>query len=160
MVGHLTHLDEQGRVRMVDVSDKPATLREAEARARVVMRPATLALVRDGAIRKGDVLTVAQVAGIQAAKRTGELIPLCHPLPLSHVGVELRLDAALPGVEIIATTRTCAATGVEMEALTAAAVAALTVVDMCKAAQRGLRITDLRVVRKSGGRSGAWEEGT
>lgn len=156
MTDRLTHLDEQGRARMVDVSGKEATVREAMARARVLLAPATLALVRDGALGKGDVLTVAQLAGIQAAKRTAELIPLCHPLALTHVEVSVRLDEAASSVEIEATCRTRGETGVEMEALTAATVAALTVYDMCKAAERGIRITDVRLVRKSGGRSGEW----
>jgi cyclic pyranopterin monophosphate synthase len=153
----LTHVDESGRARMVDVSDKPETLREAEARARVVLSPETFTLVCDGALAKGDVLTVAQLAGIQAAKRTSDLIPLCHPIALTHVAVTLSLDEAALTVEVAATCRTRAETGVEMEALTAAATAALTVYDMCKAVERGIRITDLRVVRKSGGKSGDFE---
>ena len=120
------------------------------------MAPATFALVREGAVKKGDVLTVAQIAGIQAAKRTAELIPLCHPIPLSHAEVTLRLDEVASSVEIEATCRTLAETGVEMEALTAVTVAALTVYDMCKAVERGIRITDVRLVRKSGGASGEW----
>lgn len=156
MVDRLTHLDEAGRARMVDVSGKATTAREATARARVLLAPATFALVREGAVAKGDVLTVAQVAGLQAAKRTAELIPLCHPIPLSHAEVTLRLDEAASSVELEATCRTLAETGVEMEALTAVTVAALTVYDMCKAVERGIRITDLRLVRKSGGASGEW----
>ena len=152
----LTHLDARGRARMVDVSEKPATVREAVARCRVQLAEATFALVRDGHARKGDVLTVAQVAGLQAAKRTSELIPLCHPIALTFVGVELSLDEARHAVEIEACCRTRGETGVEMEALTAASVAALTVYDMCKAVERGIRVTDLRLVRKSGGRSGEW----
>ena len=153
----LTHMDECGRARMVDVSDKPQTLREAEARARVVLSPATFRLVHDGALAKGDVLIVAQLAGIQAAKRASDLIPLCHPIALTHAEVTLALDETSHAVEIAATCRTRAETGVEMEALTAAATAALTVYDMCKAVERGIRITDLRVVRKSGGKSGDFE---
>ena len=153
----LSHLDDRGRARMVDVSDKPQTLREAVARARVVLAPATFRLVREGALAKGDVLTVAQLAGIQAAKRTSELIPLCHPIALTHAELSLTLDEASHAVEIEATCRTKAETGVEMEALTAAATAALTVYDMCKAVERGIRITDLRVVRKRGGKSGDFE---
>lgn len=156
MTDRLTHLDEQGRARMVDVSGKEATVREATARARVLLAPATLALVRDGALGKGDVLTVAQLAGIQAAKRTAELIPLCHPLALTHAEVSLRLDEVASSVEIETTCRTRGETGVEMEALTAATVAALAVYDMCKAVERGIRIADVRLVRKSGGRSGEW----
>jgi cyclic pyranopterin phosphate synthase len=152
----LTHLDEAGRARMVDVSGKATTAREATARARVLLAPATFALVREGSLKKGDVLTVAQIAGLQAAKRTAELIPLCHPIPLSHVEVALRLDEAGSSVEVEATCRTLAETGVEMEALAAVAVAALTVYDMCKAVERGIRITDVRLVHKSGGASGEW----
>jgi cyclic pyranopterin phosphate synthase len=153
----LTHLDTAGRARMVDVGDKDPTRREAKARVRVILAPATFNLVVEGAMRKGDVLTVAQLAGIQAAKRTAELIPLCHPIPLTWVGVELRLEISTHSVEIEAICQTKAETGVEMEALTAASVAALTVYDMCKAVERGIRITDLRLVQKSGGRNGLWE---
>lgn len=156
MVDRLTHLDEAGRARMVDVSGKAATAREATARARVLLAPATFALVREGSVRKGDVLTVAQIAGLQAAKRTAELIPLCHPIPLSHAEVTLRLDDASSSVEVEATCRTLAETGVEMEALTAVTVAALTVYDMCKAVERGIRVTDVRLVHKAGGASGEW----
>lgn len=141
---------------MVDVSGKPATVREATARARVLLAPATFALLREGAMRKGDALTVAQLAGIQGAKRTAELIPLCHPVALTHAEVALRLDESASSVEIEATCRTRSETGVEMEALTAASVAALTVYDMCKAAERGIRIAEVRLVRKSGGASGEW----
>lgn len=158
MTDRLTHLDENGRARMVDVSKKPATVREATARGRVLLAPATLALVRDGTARKGDVLTVAQLAGLQAAKRTAELIPLCHPLALTHAEVSLWLDEARSSVEIEATCRTRAETGVEMEALTAVSVAALTVYDMCKAVERGIRIADVRLVHKSGGASGEWSD--
>jgi cyclic pyranopterin phosphate synthase len=154
----LSHLDEKGRARMVDVGGKPDTERVAVARGRITMQPETLALIQRGAVAKGDVLTVAQIAGIQAAKRTHELIPMCHPLLLTHVGVEL--TAARTGseawIEIEATVRTTGKTGVEMEALTAASVAALTVYDMCKAADRGMSIGDVRLVRKSGGKSGEW----
>jgi cyclic pyranopterin phosphate synthase len=155
-VTKLTHLDDQGRARMVDVGAKKPTAREAVAQARVVVSPATFALIRDKAVAKGDVLTVAEIAGVQAAKRTAELIPLCHPLALTFAGVTARLDDGSGTVEIEATCRTTGPTGVEMEALTAASVAALTVYDMCKAAERGIRVTDLRLVRKSGGRSGEW----
>ena len=150
----LTHLDDQGRVRMVDVGAKPDTERVAIARGEVHMLPETLALIRQGTLKKGDVLTVAQLAGIMGAKRTSELIPLCHPLPLHQVQVELELDDSLPGVKISATARTSGKTGVEMEALTAVAVAALTVYDMAKAAEKTMRIQNIRLVEKHGGRSG------
>ncbi len=156
----LTHLDEQGRARMVDVGDKPDTERVARARGRILMKPETLALIQSGQVAKGDVLTVAQVAGIQAAKRTHELIPMCHPLLLTHLQVEFTPGQAgdQAWIEIEATVRTRGKTGVEMEALTAASVAALTIYDMCKAADRAMRITDLRLVYKSGGKSGVFEE--
>ena len=156
----LSHVDERGRARMVDVSEKPRTMREAVARARVVLAPATFRLLREGALAKGDVLTVAQLAGIQAAKRTSELIPLCHPIALTHAEVTLTLDETGHTVEIEATCRTKGETGVEMEALTAVAMAALTVYDMCKAVERGITVTDLRVVHKAGGRSGEYREAT
>lgn len=143
---------------MVDVSAKPATARTATARARVVMQAETLALIRAGRAEKGDVLGVARLAGIMAAKRTAELIPLCHPLPITAVSVELRADAAGPAVEIAATVRTTGQTGVEMEALTAASVAALTVYDMCKAVDRGMRIEAIRVTHKAGGKSGEFQQ--
>ncbi len=152
MTGRLTHLDEQGRAAMVDVSAKPATQRTATARARVVMRPATLAMIAAGEAAKGDVFGTARIAGIMAAKRTSDLIPLCHPLAISSVKVEL--SAGADAVEIAATVRTTGPTGVEMEALTAASVAALTVYDMCKAVDRGMRVEALRVVHKDGGASG------
>jgi cyclic pyranopterin phosphate synthase len=154
MSAQLSHLDESGKARMVDVGDKPDTERVAVARGEVVMRPETLALIQAGALKKGDVLTVAQLAGVMAAKRTADLIPLCHPLQLSHIAVELELDAALPGVQIAASVRTRGKTGVEMEALTAVSVAALTVYDMAKAAEKTLRIQNIRLVEKHGGRSG------
>ncbi|HFC09519.1 MAG TPA: cyclic pyranopterin monophosphate synthase MoaC [Chloroflexi bacterium] len=150
----LTHLDAEGRARMVDVGHKPPTERVAVAKGEVHMRPETLALIRKGALKKGDVLTVAEIAGVMAAKRTSDLIPLCHPLPLSQVTVELALRDDLPGVEITATARTVAQTGVEMEALTAVSVAALTVYDMAKAAEKTMRLTNIRLVRKHGGQSG------
>ena len=139
---------------MVDVSAKPDSERIAVAKGAVVMRPETLALIREGALKKGDVISVAQLAGVMAAKRTAELIPLCHPLPLTQIIVELELDAALPGVQITATVRTVGKTGVEMEALTAVSVAALTVYDMAKAAEKTMRIQDIRLVEKRGGQSG------
>jgi len=150
----LSHLDEHGRVRMVDVGSKPDTERIAIARGEVHMLPATLDLIRAGSIKKGDVLTVAQIAGISASKRTSELIPLCHPLPLTKVDVDLVLDDALPGVVITATAKTVGKTGVEMEALTAVSVAALTVYDMAKAVEKTMRIQNIRLIEKHGGRSG------
>ena len=148
----LTHFDAAGNATMVDVSAKPVTDRSATARARVAMRPETAAMIREGTARKGDVLGVARIAGIMAAKRTADLIPLCHPLPISAVTLELTAgDAA---VEIAATVRTTGQTGVEMEALTAASVAALTVYDMCKSVDRGMRIEAVRLVHKAGGKSG------
>ncbi|MFC3225901.1 cyclic pyranopterin monophosphate synthase MoaC [Marinibaculum pumilum] len=153
----LTHLDAQGRAQMVDVSEKPATARRAVAEARVLMQPETLALIESGGAAKGDVLGVARLAGIMAAKRTADLIPLCHPLPLSKVTLDLACDPELGGVLITAECRTTGPTGVEMEALTAASVAALTVYDMCKAVDRGMRITEVRLRHKSGGKSGTFE---
>ena len=152
----LTHFDAQGRAVMVDVSAKAVTSRTATARVRVVMAPATLAAIVGGTAKKGDVLGTARLAGIMASKRTAELIPLCHPLPIDAVTVEL--EAAADGVEIAATVRTTGRTGVEMEALTAASVAALTVYDMCKAIDRGMRIDGLRVVHKDGGKSGEFSQ--
>jgi cyclic pyranopterin phosphate synthase len=154
MPDKLTHIDESGRAHMVDVGEKADTQRTAVARGEVVMKPETLRLIREGAIKKGDVLTVAQVAGVMAAKRTSELIPLCHPLPLTHADVTLELDESLPGVRITASTSTTGKTGVEMEALTAVSVAALTVYDMAKAAEKTMRIQNIRLVEKHGGRSG------
>lgn len=153
----LTHFDEQGRARMVDVSAKPATLRRAVAVGAVVMQPATLVLVVEGRAKKGDVLAVARLAGIMAAKRTADLIPLCHPLQISSVSLELVADPALPGVRITAEVTTTGPTGVEMEALTAVSVAALTVYDMLKAVERSMEITGVRVSHKSGGASGIYE---
>ena len=150
----LTHLDASGAARMVDVSDKAETQRIAVAEGLVLMRPETLDLVVSGNARKGDVLGAARIAGIMAAKRTHELIPLCHPLLLTAIAVELRPDAALPGIRVAATVKLRGQTGVEMEALTAAAVACLTIYDMVKAADRGMRIEGLRVLEKSGGQSG------
>jgi cyclic pyranopterin phosphate synthase len=154
MPERLTHLDESGQARMVDVGRKADTERVAVARGEVLMRANTLDLIRAGAIKKGDVLAVAQIAGVMAAKRTSELIPLCHPLPLTQVVVSLELDAELPGVKITATVRTVGKTGVEMEALTAVSVAALTIYDMAKAAEKTMRIQNIRLVEKHGGRSG------
>jgi cyclic pyranopterin phosphate synthase len=149
----LTHLDSAGRASMVDVADKPDTRREAVARGRIVMQPQTLALILSGGVPKGDVLATARIAGIMAAKRTSELIPLCHPLSLSSVAVELSPAEDGSGIEIEARARTTGPTGVEMEALTAASIAALTLYDMCKAVDRFMRIDAIRVVAKSGGRT-------
>lgn len=154
----LSHVDEHGRAHMVDVSGKNATTRTAVAEGEVLMRAETLALIRTNALEKGDALTVAQVAGIQAGKRTAELIPFCHPLPLDHLAVDFELDDALPGVRIRATARTTGKTGVEMEALTAVSVAALTLYDMAKAAEKSMRIQNVRLVSKSGGKSGDYQE--
>jgi cyclic pyranopterin phosphate synthase len=154
MAAFLSHLDEQGRLRMVDVGGKPVNARVAVARGEVHMRAETLALIQQGLLKKGDVFSVAQIAGVMAAKRTAELIPLCHPLPLDQVLVELEVDPDLPGVVITATTRTNARTGVEMEALMAVAVAALTVYDMAKAVEKTMRIQNIRLLEKHGGQSG------
>jgi cyclic pyranopterin phosphate synthase len=154
MTPKLTHLDESGRARMVDVGEKPDTERIAIAYGEVVMKKETLDLIRAGQIKKGDVLTVAQIAGIAAAKRTSDLIPLCHPLPLTHAEVNLSLDDSLPGVVITAAVKTIGKTGVEMEALTAVSVAALTVYDMAKAAEKTMRIQNIRLLEKHGGQSG------
>jgi cyclic pyranopterin phosphate synthase len=153
----LSHFDAAGNAVMVDVGAKPETAREATAAARVVMQPATLRMIVHGEARKGDVLGVARLAGIMAAKRTAELIPLCHPLPLSAVTLDLAPEGD-NAVAITATVRTTARTGVEMEALTAASVAALTVYDMCKAVDRGMRIEAVRVLAKSGGKSGEFRQ--
>ena len=147
-----THFDDAGQAQMVDVGGKDVSRRVARAAGRILMRPETLALIRDGKASKGDVLGVARIAAIQAAKRTAELIPLAHPLPLTHVAVEFRLDADAVAIEV--TTETLDRTGVEMEAMTAASVGLLTVYDMCKAVDRGMRIEGIYLVEKSGGRSG------
>jgi cyclic pyranopterin phosphate synthase len=152
----LSHLDPHGNARMVDVSDKPDSLRVARAQALVSMQPDTLALIASGTHKKGDVLTVARIAGIQAAKRCAELIPLCHPLALTGIEVNLVLEPEQRRVRINTECRVSAGTGVEMEALTAASVAALTVYDMCKAVDRGMVIEGLQLLHKSGGRSGEW----
>ena len=154
----LTHFDAAGRAAMVDVSAKPVSVRSATARARVTMQAGTLALIASGSAKKGDVLGVARLAGIMAAKRTAELIPLCHPLPIDAVSLDLAVDPTGPAVDIEATVRTTGRTGVEMEALTAASVAALTVYDMCKSADRGMRIEAVRVVHKAGGKSGEFRQ--
>ncbi|MBY0278263.1 cyclic pyranopterin monophosphate synthase MoaC, partial [Candidatus Binatia bacterium] len=156
VASRLTHVDRSGRARMVDVGDKPVTQRVAIARGMVRMRPATAAKIAANAIAKGDVLATARIAGVLAAKRTGELIPLCHPLPLEFVDVRLAVDAKRGTVAIEAEARITARTGIEMEALTAVSVAALTIYDMCKAVDRGMTIEDVCLVKKSGGRSGDW----
>lgn len=155
-MSELTHLDSAGRARMVDVGDKPATERTATACATVRVTPETARRVQAGDAPKGDVLGVARIAGIQAAKRTAELIPLCHPLALSFVGVEGTIDPETGTIELIAEARTTGPTGVEMEALTAASVAALTVYDMVKGVERGAEITAVTLLSKTGGRSGEW----
>ncbi len=152
-----THLDAEGKASMVDVSAKAPSERQAVAKGTVSMSPETVALIRDGGVEKGDVLSVARLAGIMGAKRTPDLIPLCHPLPLSSVKVELALDTERNAIDITATCRVVAQTGVEMEALTAVAVAALTVYDMCKSVDRAMRIGNIRLTHKSGGKSGTYE---
>ncbi len=150
----LSHIDEHGRAHMVDVGGKPVRQRSAVARGEIHLQPQTLALIRAGLMKKGDVLTVAQIAGIQAAKRTADLIPLCHPLSIDQISVELELRDELPGVEITARLKSSGKTGVEMEALTAVSVAALTVYDMVKAVEKTARIHNIRLVEKRGGMSG------
>jgi len=154
MNSKLTHLDDSGKAHMVDIGDKPETQRMAVAQGEVVMKKNTHDLIRAGAMKKGDVLTVAQIAGIEAAKRTAELIPLSHPLPITYIDVALDLNDQLPGVVITATVKTTGKTGVEMEALTAVSVAALTVYDMAKAAEKTMKIQNIRLIEKHGGRSG------
>jgi cyclic pyranopterin phosphate synthase len=149
-----SHLDAEGRARMVDVGGKPVTTREARATGEIVMRPETLKAIEANDLAKGDVLTVAQLAGVMAAKRTAELIPLCHPLPLTQVKVTLHPDINIPGVRCVAAVRTVASTGVEMEALTAVSVALLTVYDMAKAAEKGMVIRGVRLLHKHGGQHG------
>ena len=153
----LTHFDSDGNAVMVDVSAKDETERVATAAGSVIMQPETLQLIVDGGVKKGDVLSVARLAGIMGAKKTPDLIPLCHPLALSSVKVELSVDADRNAVDITATCKLKGRTGVEMEALTAVSVAALTVYDMCKAVDRGMQITDIRLTHKSGGKSGTYE---
>ncbi len=150
----LTHIDETGRARMVDVGDKPDTRRTAVAKGDIRLRPETLALLQQGRLKKGDALTVAQMAGIMGAKRTSDLIPLCHPIPIHQIEVKLEPDESLPGVRITATVQTVGKTGVEMEALTAVSVAALTVYDMVKAVEKTASIQNIRLVEKHGGLSG------
>ena len=157
MTGKLTHFDGKGDAHMVDVGDKAVTDRIATAKCHIKMQSETHDIITEGRAKKGDVLGVARLAGIMAAKRTSDLIPLCHPLPITKVAVELVPDAALPGVQIEATVKTTGQTGVEMEALTAANIAALTIYDMCKAVDKSMQISDLRVVLKDGGKSGRFE---
>jgi cyclic pyranopterin phosphate synthase len=152
----LTHIDESGRVQMVDVGEKPDTERVAVAKGEVAMQPETLRLIAEGGVPKGDVLTTAQIAGIMAAKRTPELIPLCHPLQLTKVGVDFEIDEENSRIEITATVRCRGKTGVEMEALTAVSVAALTIYDMAKAVEKTMRIGNIRLVEKRGGKSKDW----
>lgn len=152
----LSHLDAQGNAHMVDVSAKDVTSRSATAKARVEMLAETLALILDGKARKGDVIATARIAGIMAAKKTHELIPLCHPLMISKVAVEFAPDEASSSIEVTATVKVEGKTGVEMEALTACSIACLTLYDMCKAVDRGMKITDLRLVEKAGGKSGTF----
>jgi cyclic pyranopterin monophosphate synthase len=156
MSDQLTHLDESGRARMVDVGRKPESERVAVARGAVVMQPATLTLIIEGNVKKGDVLTVAELAGVMAAKRTGELIPLCHPLNPTHVEVVCTPNVHESCIEVEATVRVTGRTGVEMEALTAVAVAALTIYDMAKAVDRSMRLSEIRLVAKEGGQSGPY----
>ncbi len=150
----LSHIDESGRARMVDVSEKSDTVRSAVARGEIHLKAETLELIQAGALKKGDVLSVAQIAGVLAAKKTAELIPLCHPIPIEHVAIDLQIDESLPGVVISATLKTTAKTGIEMEALTAVSIAALTVYDMVKAVEKTAHIQNIRLVEKHGGRSG------
>lgn len=150
----LTHLDSNGNAQMVDVGEKPITHRMAKARGQVVLLPSTVEMINKGLMKKGDVLTVAKIAGIQAAKKTSELIPLCHPLIINKIEVELHIDEALPGIQIEATVITDGKTGVEMEALTAVSVTALTIYDMIKAVEKSARIENIRLVEKRGGISG------
>ncbi len=152
----LTHFNDKGEARMVDISDKEATRRVAEAEGRVLMRAETLERIRAGSHRKGDVIGIARVAGIMATKRTADLVPLCHPLSLTHAAVELELEDEPPAVRCLARCETHGPTGVEMEALTAVQISLLTIYDMCKAIDRGMRIQDVALLRKSGGRSGDW----
>jgi len=155
----LTHVTESGRADMVDVGEKAVTARSATASGAVRMAPETLDLILSGNAKKGDVIATARIAGIMAAKRTHELIPLCHPLALTKIGVEIAADPALPGLRVTAEARVSGQTGVEMEALTAVSVACLTIYDMAKAADRGMQITEIRLEAKSGGRSGDWSAG-
>lgn len=153
----LTHFDSAGQAHMVDVGSKPETARLARAAGSITMQPTTLALIRDGSAKKGDVLGIARIAAIQAAKRTGELIPLCHPLALTRVAAEFTIDDAASAVHCTVTAECYGRTGIEMEALTAASVGLLTIYDMCKAVDRGMRIDNVRLIEKLGGKSGHWQ---
>ena len=153
-MGELTHIDDQGRPRMVDISHKPDTQREAVAKGIIRMQAATFNLIKQGQVAKGDVLPVAQLAGIMAAKRTPDIIPLCHPVLIGDIKVEFSLDEGNSAIEIMVTVKSTGKTGLEMEALTATAVAALTIYDMCKAVDRGMKIENIRLIGKSGGKSG------
>jgi cyclic pyranopterin phosphate synthase len=156
-LSELTHFDGRGQAHMVDVADKAETHRVARARGRIRMQPETLALIQSGGAKKGDVLGVARIAAIQAAKRTPDWIPLCHPIALTRVAVEFEMNEAESAIDCTVTTETVGRTGVEMEALTAVAAALLTIYDMCKAVDRGMRLTEIRLLEKSGGRSGHWQ---
>ncbi len=156
MMSPLTHIDEHGKARMVDVTSKATTVREAVAEGKVKMQPSTLALIESGGVPKGDVLAVARIAGIMAAKKTSDLIPLCHPLPLTAVDVQFISHAAAGEINIVATAKNVGQTGVEMEALAAVSVAALTIYDMCKAVDRMMTLTDIRLISKKGGKSGTF----
>ncbi len=155
----LSHLDDKGQAHMVDVGDKAVTAREAVAEARISLEPATLKLVKEGNVKKGDVFGAARLAGVMAAKKTPDLIPLTHPLPLDSVNVDFEVDDGRSTITITATARTTARTGVEMEAMTAASVAALTIYDMCKAAEKGITISEIKLIKKTGGKSGEWNRG-
>jgi cyclic pyranopterin phosphate synthase len=157
MSSRLTHLSAEGRAEMVDISEKPVTARIATATGAVIMAPETLSVILAGDAKKGDVIGVARIAGIMAAKKTHELVPLCHPLALSSIAIDIEPDDTLPGLGVTATAKLDGKTGVEMEALTAVAVACLTIYDMAKAIDRGMRITDIRLEEKSGGRTGNWK---
>jgi cyclic pyranopterin monophosphate synthase len=158
-MGELSHLDEKGKARMVDVSAKESTLRKATAQGKVLMNPATAALIEGGRVPKGDVFAVARIAGIMAAKKTGDLIPLCHPLALTGVEVQFETDVSRGEITIEATVKTVGKTGVEMEAMTAVAVAAVAIYDMCKSADREITLTDIQLISKQGGKSGTFVRG-
>ncbi len=157
MEKQLSHIDSHGNAKMVNISEKAVTLRKAIASGKVILSPSTYKMLTDMKVPKGDVLATARIAGIMAAKKVGDLIPLCHPLPLEHIAIEFVLSEDLPGVEIIATASITSKTGVEMEALTAVSMAALTIYDMCKAVEKGIKITDIKLLEKSGGKSGTWK---
>jgi cyclic pyranopterin phosphate synthase len=156
----LSHLDEQGNARMVDISLKPDTIRAAIAQGKIVMQPSTLRLVLEGDMTKGDVLTVAKIAAIQGAKRTSELIPMCHPIPITGIEIDFTPDRTEASISVTATVTSTGKTGVEMEALTACATALLTIYDMCKATEKGMTINSIQLLEKRGGRSGSWEPKT